>query len=39
LDDGGLLALRDITFIEDVLATEETAEAYIKRLSILNSKE
>jgi len=38
LEANGLLALRDIRFIEDVLATEETAEEYIKRLGLLGSK-
>jgi geranylgeranyl reductase family protein len=39
LEANGLLALRNITFLEDVLATEETAENYIKRLSVLNEQE
>jgi geranylgeranyl reductase family protein len=35
LEAGGLLSLRDVAFIEEVLATEETAEKYVKRLSLL----
>ncbi len=34
LDAQGLLSLRDINFIDDVLASEETAENYVKRLSL-----
>ncbi len=37
LDKNNLLSLRDITFLEDVLVSEDTAERYIRRLSFLNS--